>query len=98
MDTHVQRPNDILVKGKKIWGILVETASKAGWVESAVIGIGLNVNAANKELIEEATSMLEILGKKTSCRKILHEILNQLKKDIGKKGTGHYKMYQVPLP
>jgi BirA family biotin operon repressor/biotin-[acetyl-CoA-carboxylase] ligase len=37
----VKWPNDVLVNGKKIAGILVEGDSLAGWM---VLGIGLNIN------------------------------------------------------
>lgn len=82
LDTRFKRPNDILVKGKKICGVLVEATSKAGWVENAVIGIGLNVNATSEELIPDATSMLEIKGRPSNRLKLFREILGQLKKDL----------------
>ena len=40
----VKWPNDVLVKGKKIAGILIETSISKGLIYSAVVGIGLNVN------------------------------------------------------
>jgi BirA family biotin operon repressor/biotin-[acetyl-CoA-carboxylase] ligase len=44
LDARVKWPNDILAGGKKLGGILVEADQVAGdVVESAVVGIGLNV-------------------------------------------------------
>ena len=77
-----KKPNDILVEGKKICGVLVEAISKAGCVESAVIGIGLNVNASSSELPETATSMREIKGKEFHLDEILHNLLAQLSQDL----------------
>ena len=42
--TEVKWPNDVLVNGRKICGILTETSTKGNIVEFAVVGIGLNVN------------------------------------------------------
>lgn len=43
-DVEVKWPNDILVNGKKIAGILVELEGQALGVAHAIIGIGLNLN------------------------------------------------------
>ena len=40
----IKWPNDVLIEGKKLCGILVETSIKQGLIYSAVVGIGLNVN------------------------------------------------------
>ncbi|MBI3313883.1 MAG: biotin--[acetyl-CoA-carboxylase] ligase [Candidatus Omnitrophica bacterium] len=87
VESRFKRPNDILVKGSKICGVLVESSSKGGQLENVIIGIGLNVNSPAEELIEGATSMLEVLGRKTNRHKILEEILKQLKKDLSPLGT-----------
>lgn len=38
-------PNDLLVHGKKIAGILVEATSRGGDVDALVVGIGINVHS-----------------------------------------------------
>jgi BirA family biotin operon repressor/biotin-[acetyl-CoA-carboxylase] ligase len=43
-------PNDVLVGERKLAGVLVEAASSAGGMESAVVGIGVNVAMAPTEL------------------------------------------------
>ena len=43
-DIKLKWPNDVLVNGKKISGILVENSVKSGKLENSVIGIGLNLN------------------------------------------------------
>jgi len=58
----IKWPNDVLVSGRKIGGILTELAAEPDRVNWVVIGIGVNVNARAEdfpaELREEATSIL----------------------------------------
>lgn len=57
-------PNDIVVGGRKLAGILTEASTTAAGVEAIVVGIGLNVNAASfpDELAETAISLEELSG------------------------------------
>lgn len=79
-----KRPNDILVRGKKICGILVEASSSSrSKLENAVVGIGLNVNANPDQLVPGATSLkCERDGKSSSRNALLMAILEQLNKDL----------------
>lgn len=78
-----KRPNDVMVRGKKICGVLVEASSRAnGRLESAVIGIGLNVNARAEQLVSNAISMRDVTGKNYHRNKILRKLLDQLQKDL----------------
>lgn len=79
----LKRPNDILVGGRKICGVLVEAKGRAnGCLESLVIGIGLNVNAKPEELVSGATSLLEETGRRQSRSELLKAILSVLRKDL----------------
>jgi BirA family transcriptional regulator, biotin operon repressor / biotin---[acetyl-CoA-carboxylase] ligase len=46
-------PNDILIKGKKICGTLLELSTETDMVRFVVVGIGLDINMKEKEIIEE---------------------------------------------
>ncbi|MCM3920881.1 biotin--[acetyl-CoA-carboxylase] ligase [Frankia sp. AiPs1] len=51
-------PNDVLVEGGKLAGILVEVVPVPASAPSVVIGFGLNVNAEPDELPDRSTSLL----------------------------------------
>lgn len=53
----LKAPNDVLVEGKKICGILVETVSMGIAVPAVILGIGLNV-ASHPEIPEYPTTSL----------------------------------------
>lgn len=72
-------PNDVLVNGKKLAGILTESVSKGNKIEKAVIGIGINVNQASFPGRFEIypTSVKSELKKEVSRERLLSETLNQ---------------------
>ena len=63
----VKWPNDILVAGRKIGGILLEMAVEMDAIDYMVIGLGINVNSAAERFPEDirrrATSVLIETGK-----------------------------------
>ncbi len=65
LEARMKWPNDILVGGKKVAGILAECSSDAGRTMFAVIGIGLNVNheAMPDELAARAASLRQFAGR-----------------------------------
>ena len=48
----IKWPNDILIDGKKICGILTEMKSVASTVDFVVLGIGVNINMAREDFEE----------------------------------------------
>lgn len=63
----IKWPNDIIINGRKIAGILTEISTEMDRIDYVVIGVGINVNTPRKSLppdIEEtATSVLMETGK-----------------------------------
>jgi BirA family transcriptional regulator, biotin operon repressor / biotin---[acetyl-CoA-carboxylase] ligase len=70
----VRWPNDVLVEGRKIAGILVETVDRA-----ALIGIGVNVAAHEADLpAGVAATSLRLIGSWTDRLKVLDVLLDRL--------------------
>ncbi len=74
LDVQIKWPNDIVLGGKKVAGILTEMASELNAVEYVVIGIGVNVSTArfNADLAPIATS-LALQGNRAVSRLTLLE-------------------------
>jgi BirA family biotin operon repressor/biotin-[acetyl-CoA-carboxylase] ligase len=53
-------PNDVMVKGRKLAGILVEAAVRAGSAPEVVVGLGLNHGQGQRELATPAATSLAI--------------------------------------
>lgn len=78
-----KRPNDVLVRGRKICGVLVESKGRAnGDLDCLVVGVGLNVNAQSEELVTGATSVLEETGSQQSRPALLNVLLRRLRRDL----------------
>lgn len=75
-------PNDVLVEGRKVAGILAEMASGEGQVGHVVVGIGINVNHGPQDLPEglfpAATSLRIATGKTLSRGELAAAIFNAL--------------------
>lgn len=76
----IKWPNDILVNGRKLSGILTEMQSKGKTVDHVVLGIGLNVNMNQQDFPEElqhqATSLFLETGKVWKRSQLIAEIIN----------------------
>lgn len=82
IDCEIKWPNDVLINGKKVVGILTELQAEADQVNCVIIGMGINVNTAAqqfpKELHEKATSLFIEKGEETDRAYVLQCILEQM--------------------
>ena len=74
-------PNDVLIDGKKLCGILTEMNAEATRVRYVVVGIGINVNQASfpKEL--GATSLRLVTGTEWSRVEVVAALLKSLDRE-----------------
>ncbi len=75
----IKWPNDILVNGRKICGILTETSTEMDAIDFVVVGVGMNVNTPEfpDELNEIGTSIYLETGKAFDRITLLQEFLHQ---------------------
>jgi BirA family biotin operon repressor/biotin-[acetyl-CoA-carboxylase] ligase len=76
-------PNDVLIEGKKVCGILLESQAARDSVEYAIIGIGINVNMKLSEYPEIstiATSLADKTGKEVSRVVLLQNLFVEMER------------------
>lgn len=81
LEAEIKWPNDILINGKKIVGILTELQAEADQIKSVIIGMGINVNAGIEDFpsdLTTATSLKIESGEDVNRAALLASILNEL--------------------
>ncbi len=80
----IKWPNDLLIEGRKISGILTEAVTDMDGIEFIITGIGLNVNQLKEDFPEDfrhtATSVRAEMGHNVSRIPLLQDLLLQLEK------------------
>ncbi len=88
----IKWPNDILINGKKICGILTEMDFKKNIINYAIVGIGINVNNEINDEIKEIASSISIEnGSVISRTKFLKYILKYFDKNYKKLIINDFK-------
>ena len=83
LQPQVKWPNDVLVNGKKVCGILVESSVRRNIVDYAIIGIGVNVNlrlSRFPEILPTATSLSDELGRDVSQLDLIRRLLVEIER------------------
>ena len=92
-------PNDPVLNGKKLCGILTEMSLEAetGRVQSLVLGIGINMGQRpedfSPEVREIATSLLQVLGAPVSRPQLTAALLEELDRTYAALLTGDLSEY-----
>ena len=83
----IKWPNDILVHGKKLAGILTEASCDAQRVHYVILGIGVNLNyrvaAMPDEIRAHATSIAELTGQSLDRESFLKRLIQGLDRCYG---------------
>jgi BirA family biotin operon repressor/biotin-[acetyl-CoA-carboxylase] ligase len=94
LSAEIKWPNDLLVGGKKIVGILTEMSAEVDRVRHVILGIGVDVNQDAAEFAPElrktATSLKIELGEEISRAELATEILRELDTDYARICGGKF--------
>jgi BirA family biotin operon repressor/biotin-[acetyl-CoA-carboxylase] ligase len=96
----VKWPNDVVsADGRKLAGLLVETAVEDGRLAEAVIGMGINVNWPVADMPADvrsrATSMLELTGRQVDRVALLGAVLAALDAEMAALERGESPMRRL---
>jgi BirA family biotin operon repressor/biotin-[acetyl-CoA-carboxylase] ligase len=90
----IKWPNDILIHGKKVAGILTELSAELDHVKYVILGIGVDVNLNAAELPADlrkiATSLKVESGRMISRAGLAVAILRELDQDYARLATGDF--------
>ena len=90
----IKWPNDLLLRGRKVTGILTELTAELDRVKHVILGIGVDVNLSAgdfpSELRKLATSLKIESGKPVSRSALAVEILRELDHDCARVCSGDF--------
>jgi BirA family biotin operon repressor/biotin-[acetyl-CoA-carboxylase] ligase len=93
-DAQIKWPNDVLLKGKKVSGVLPEALWIGNELEAMILGIGINLTAAaypkDTLLLYPAISVEEVVGKPIQDDQFLLAVLANLKIWFERIGTPEF--------
>ena len=94
--TDIKWPNDLLIGGKKVVGILTEMSAEVDRVRHIILGIGVDVNQDAPEFPVElrkiATSLKAEAGEQISRAELATEMLRQLDADYARICSGKFSL------
>ena len=78
--TELKWPNDVLIAGAKVCGILAEMDAEPDVVNFVNLGIGINANTSVPEFQNRATSLKDALGREISRKELLRALLAEIER------------------
>lgn len=79
----IKWPNDIIIHGKKLVGILTEMSTQIDYINHVTVGVGINVNLTDfpEEIRERATSLRLECGHKVKRAPLIAAIMKRLEEN-----------------
>ncbi len=81
-DARIKWPNDIVINGRKVCGMLTELEAELDCIHSVVVGIGINVNQTQfaPEIAQTATSLFMESGRKVIRALLVERVMHYFEK------------------
>lgn len=94
--TEIKWPNDVLIRDRKICGILTEMDAEDGHVKDVIVGIGVNVHTREfpPDIARIATSVDIELARAGSEQHVARRALNE---ELWRDFLGYYEKFQANL-
>jgi BirA family biotin operon repressor/biotin-[acetyl-CoA-carboxylase] ligase len=96
LQAKIKWPNDVLLLGKKVCGILIEqrTTSQEEFPLAAAVGIGLNVTQSadlfERACLPSAGSLASMSGLAFACEKVARELVRQMDEQYRRMDEGDF--------
>ncbi len=78
LETKLKWPNDILIRGRKVGGVIAESVWSRGEARFTLLGIGVNVNNPLPADLSEATVLSTELGEELDIGSFMQALLGRL--------------------
>lgn len=98
LKAEIKWPNDIMVREKKICGVLIENTIAGKWMQLVIAGIGLNVNQSSfPDLPLKATSLINE-GLETDPEILWRDLVNEIELLTATMTTdAYFKTHEIYL-
>jgi BirA family biotin operon repressor/biotin-[acetyl-CoA-carboxylase] ligase len=80
LEAQLKWPNDVLIEGKKVCGILAEMDAETDVLNFVNVGIGINVNTSIPRFEKTATSLKDALGREISRKEFLSALVVEIER------------------
>jgi len=94
LHAEIKWPNDLLLRGRKVAGILTELTAELDRVKYVILGVGVDVNLSTSDFPSElrklATSLKIESGETVSRSSLAVAVLRELDRDYARVCAGHF--------
>ncbi len=80
LNAELKWPNDVLIEGRKVCGILAEMDAEMDVVNFVNVGIGINANTSIPQFEKTATSLADVLGRKVPRKEFLSALIAEIER------------------